>query len=96
MKVIKDMMGNMVRPGDLVACSSLRYRSAELKFGVVSDIDDTLITVTRITKNYGGKFSHRKTKCYGKDIIVLRWDTLREESEYCEHLNKVKLLVMKQ
>jgi len=92
----KDNFGNIIHRGDLVACSALRYRTAELRVGVVSEVLPGSIVVVRISKSWGGNFSHRKYKCGPGELIVLRWDMLKEESEYYEYLNELKMAVAKQ
>ena len=96
-----DMIGNIIRPGDLVVAPALRHRSAELRVGVVSELKNKsgYCQIIRLcqSKNYKGEMlntTKRKHQCYCSELIVIRWDSIKEDSVFYKPLNEVKKKVM--
>lgn len=95
------MIGNMVRPGDLVICPSLRGKSAELRTGVVEEVNPGSITVKRVTQVYNYKnksygFGARRWTTGSDSVVVLRWDFLSKDSKYYDYLIELRDNIMKQ
>ena len=102
--VYYDMVGNIIRPGDLVVSSALRYKSAELRVGVVSKLleisgkycycEVIRLCPSRNYKNEVLKTTNRKHKCLCTDLVVIRWNSIKEDSAFHEPLMKAKKKVM--
>jgi len=100
MDVLKDKLGKIVRPGDLVVGAALRYKSAELRIGVVERIRSSLsITVMRVTEinsyNKGLSYSFRRHTAGASSYLVLRWDLIDKGNKYYDILFKLKEKIMK-
>ena len=90
MHIVNDKLGNIIRPGDLVACAVTKYRSAILKLGVVMEITGAnSVKVKRVS----GPDNARAATLSGREMVVLRWDTVREENDLNNYLQKLKMQV---
>ena len=93
MNIVHDKLGNIIRPGDLVACAVSRYRSAVLKLGVVMEITGANSVKVKRVSNPNNS---RAATLSGREMVVLRWDTVREENDLNKYLQELKMQVVAQ
>lgn len=74
----KDLLGQPIRVGDLVANCVLQYRSAAMRLGVVKSVDGRHVNIFRASGRSGTTAPH--------DIVVIRWDQLTPEHESYQKL----------